>query len=137
MNQHEEIITKRFVYEKISKLENIIDEKDERIDDLVRKICKMEATIDTLDNCISDKSSILEEKISDLEKKMEESIINNLNDVRISTVERSVYVFEKRGVGSDFCDYCELEFKAGCEKDRKEKDAHLQICKMYIILEFF
>ena len=33
---------------------------------------------------------------------------------------------EKRRLDSDFCDYCEYEFKAGCEKDRREKDIHVR-----------
>ena len=57
---------------------------------------------------------------------LRKSIFNNLNDARISTVERSVYVLEKRRLGSDFCGHCELEFKAGCEKDRKEKDVPIR-----------
>ena len=86
----------------------------------------MEAKIDTLENLISDKLRVFEEKFRDIEKKFEESITNNLNYEKINTVERKLYVLEKRRLGSDFCDYCELEFKAGCEKDRKEKDAHIR-----------
>ena len=66
------------------------------------------------------------EKFSDIEKKFEESINNNLNYEKINTMERKMYVLEKRRLGSDFCDYSELEFKAGCEKARKEIDAHIR-----------
>ena len=39
---------------------------------------------------------------------------------------RQIYILDKRRLGSDFCDHCDLEFKAGSEKDRKEKDAHIR-----------
>ena len=52
----------------------------------------MEAKIDTLENLIIDKSRVLEEKLSDIEKKMEESITNNLNYDKIITVKRKMYV---------------------------------------------
>ena len=39
---------------------------------------------------------------------------------------RKIYVLEKRRLGSDFCDFCEHEFNAGCEKDRQEKAAHIR-----------
>ena len=34
-------------------------------------------------------------------------------------METRIYGLEKRRIGSDFCDYCEHEFKAGSEKERK------------------
>ena len=37
-----------------------------------------------------------------------------------------LYILEKRRLGSDFCDYCDEEFKLGSEKDRKEKDIHIR-----------
>ena len=86
----------------------------------------MEDKIDTLENWIIDKSRVIEEKFSDIEKKFEESINNNLNYEKINTVERKMYVLEKRRLGSDFCYYCELEYKAGCEKERRKEDAHIR-----------
>ena len=47
LQQHEdEIVKKRVFDEKISKLENIIAEKDARICDFVRRVNKMEVKID-------------------------------------------------------------------------------------------
>ena len=113
LHQHEdEIITKREFDDKISKLEQIIAEQGDRID--------------TLENQISEKSNVLEEKVREIEKKIEESITNNLNDEKSNTMERRIYILEKRRLGSDFCDYCEFEFKAGCEKDRRELDIHIR-----------
>jgi hypothetical protein len=38
---------------------------------------------------------------------------------------RKIYILEKRRLGSDFCDFCDREFKQGCEKDRQEKATHI------------
>ena len=59
----------------------------------------MEAKIDTLENCFDEKTSVLEKRI---------------------------YILERRRLGSDFCNYCDMEFKLGCEKDRKEKETHIR-----------
>ena len=47
-------------------------------------------------------------------------------DDKIKTLDKRIYVLERRRLGSDFCDFCEMEYKMGCEKDRKEKDAHIR-----------
>jgi hypothetical protein len=44
----------------------------------------------------------------------------------MKTLERQVYVLDKRRLGADFCEFCEKEFKSGCEKDRQEKDSHIR-----------
>ena len=77
------------------------------------------------ENCVSDKYGVLEEKLTAIEKKIGESN-TNANDEKIETMERQIYILDKRRLGSDFCDHCYLEFKAGSEKDRKEKDAHIR-----------
>ena len=41
-------------------------------------------------------------------------------------MDRRIYVLEKRRLGTDFCDYCDFEFKLGSEKERKEKDIHIR-----------
>ena len=41
-------------------------------------------------------------------------------------MERRINVLEKRRLGSAFCDFCEMELKAGSENDRQEKDAHVR-----------
>jgi hypothetical protein len=33
---------------------------------------------------------------------------------------------QKRRIGSDFCEFCDAEFKFGSEKDRKEKETHIR-----------
>ena len=35
-------------------------------------------------------------------------------------------MIKKTRLGKDFCEYCNKEFKSGCEKDRKQKDTHLR-----------
>ena len=79
----------------------------------------MEANNDTLENCIRAKSIVLEETLSDLEKQIEDSNDKTLEDENIKTLERRIYVLTNG-------DFCEMEFKAGSEKDRKEKDAHVR-----------
>jgi uncharacterized coiled-coil protein SlyX len=76
----EEIITKREFDYKISKLEQIIAEQDDRID--------------TLEKQISEKSNVLEEKLFEIEKKMEVSNTNSLNDRKLNTMERSIFVLK-------------------------------------------
>ena len=44
----------------------------------------------------------------------------HLNADKINKIERGFFVLEKRRLGSDFCDFCDLEFNLGSEKDRKE-----------------
>jgi hypothetical protein len=113
LHQHEEeIVTKRSIDDKISELEKIIADKD--------------VEIDILENCFNDKITVIEENIIAIEKKMEESPITNQNDERIKSLERKIHISDKRRLGSDFCDFCDLEFKSGCEKDRKETAAHIR-----------
>ena len=45
---------------------------------------------------------------------------------RLTLWKKRIYVLEIRRLGSDICDYCDIEFKAGCEKDKKEKDTHIR-----------
>ena len=49
-----------------------------------------------------------------------------MNDDKLKTVERQVYVLKKRRLGSEFCDFCDQEFNVGSEKDRKEKNIHIR-----------
>ena len=62
---------------------------------------------------------------------MEGSINNDFDYEKINTVEKRIYVLEIRRLGSDICDYCDIEFKAGCEKDKKEKDTHIRYTHTY------
>ena len=62
----------------------------------------MEAKIDTLENCIKNKTSELQEKLNSIEIKKED--INTNKDNKINTLESSIYVLEKRRLGSDFCE---------------------------------
>ena len=41
-------------------------------------------------------------------------------------MERRMYILEKRSLGYDFCEYCEMEFMAGSQKDRNEKESHIR-----------
>ena len=109
LKQHEvEIVSKRVYDEKISNLEKIIAGREDQINDLVHKTNEMEVKIDTLEKVIED----LNTKTS--------------ADENFKTLERRIYVLEKRRLGSDFCDFCEMELKAGSEKDRQEKEAHVR-----------
>ena len=122
LQQHEkEIIEKRIFDEKINKLETIIAEKDEEIQKFVLRVKEMEVTIDTLEKRFSDGTTKIEERLHAFEKKNEESNVD-----KIKTMEKRIYVLEKRRLGSDFCDYCDQEFKAGSEKERKEKETHIR-----------
>ena len=59
LHQHEEeIVTNRSIDDKISELEKIIADKDVEIHDFVQKLNEMEAKIDTLENCFSDKITV-------------------------------------------------------------------------------
>ena len=111
----EELVRKRFFDEKISKLESIIEEKDAKIQHFVQQVDQMESTI-----------GALEGKLSDLEKNMEVIDTNNSNNKKIDSMERKIYILEKRRLGSDFCDFCDKEFMLGSEKDRKEKETHVR-----------
>ena len=51
---------------------------------------------------------------------------NNLYNDKIESMARKIYILEKRRLGSDFCDFCDREFKQGCEKDRQEKATHIR-----------
>jgi hypothetical protein len=82
LHQHEEeIISKRVFDEEISKLEKIIAEKDERINDLVEKATKLETKIDTLENWLTEKLRNLEEKLvgneDTLNKDVGDEILNS------------------------------------------------------------
>ena len=81
LHQHEEeTVTKRLFDEKIAELENIIADKDNMIHDFVQKMNEMESRIDTLENPFIEKISVLEDKVSAIEK---ESNINNQNDEKM------------------------------------------------------
>ena len=71
-----------------------------------------------------DKTNVLQEKLTAIEKSKGETYTNN--DDEIEKLEKRIYILERRRLGSDFCEYCDMEFKLGCEKDRKEKDAHIR-----------
>ena len=47
-------------------------------------------------------------------------------DDKINEMEKRIYKLEKRRLGSDFCEFCDLEFMSGSEKDRKEKELHIR-----------
>ena len=96
-------------------LEKQIREKDIQIENLQK-------TIDVLETKIT---KFLEN--NDVEKNKEDNDkIDNFNNDKIEAIERKVYILEKRRLGSDFCDFCDKEFKLGCEKDRKEKEIHVR-----------
>ena len=78
----------------------------------------MEATIKTLETGIGNATSFIEEKIGAIQKKQEES---KTDGDKLNTIERRIYILEKRRLGSDFCVLCEIEFKAGTEKRQKGK----------------
>ena len=89
----------------------------------------MEARFQALEKGAGDKISLLEEKLSAIEKKNEENeeiITNNINDDIINKMERKIYILERRRLGADFCEYCEMEFMSGSEKDRREKESHIR-----------
>jgi hypothetical protein len=103
-----------------SDIENLMDKYKRENEVILKKLAIIDKELGVLHQHEEEivTKRVFEEKFRDIEKKFEESITNNLNYEKINTVERKLYVLEKRRLGSDFCDYCELEFKAGCERDR-------------------
>jgi hypothetical protein len=87
----------------------------------VQRVKELEVKFDTLKKRFNDDSPKLEERLHAVEKKNEES-----NVEMIKTMEKRIYILEKRRLGSEFCDYCKHEFKAGSEKERKEKETHIR-----------
>ena len=55
-----------------------------------------------------------------------ETIPNDFHDKKCKALERNIYILEQRRLGSDFCKYCDEEFRSGSEKERKEKDIHIR-----------
>jgi chromosome segregation ATPase len=110
------LLKKRNLEEKICKLECIIDEKEATLHDLVQRVNEVEAKLETIEKGFCEKTSVLEESNN----------TNYQNDEKIKAMERQIYILEKRRLGSDFCEFCEKEFKSGCEKDRQEKDSHIR-----------
>ena len=122
---------------KILPMENAAKEKDNLIKALEIEMKIQEKKIDDINKniitSIENEKSSLESRINTLEEKVDENIKEfenklskdesnpDLNDDKIKTTERRLYILEKRRLGSDFCDYCDEEFKLGSEKDRKEK----------------
>jgi DNA repair exonuclease SbcCD ATPase subunit len=110
--QELEIVSKRVYDEKISYLEKIIAGREDQINDLVHKTNEMEVKIDTLEKVIEDLN------------------IKNSGDENIKTMERWILGLEKRSLGSDFCDFCEMELKAGSEKDAHVRATHTFKCNL-------
>ena len=100
--------------DKFNSLEKQIREKDIQIENLQK-------TIDVLETKIT---KFLEN--NDIEKNKKDNQNDNFNNDKIEAIERKVDILEKRRLGSDFCDFCDKEFKLGCEKDRKEKEIHVR-----------
>ena len=61
-----------------------------------------------------------------IEKNDEENHTGKFVNDKIESMERKIYILEKRRLGSDFCDFCEKEFMLGSEKDRNEKETHIR-----------
>ena len=78
----------------------MIAEEDARIWDFVKRVNEIEARLDTLQNCIDNKTSELQDKLITFEKKKEE--INTNMDEKIDTLEIRINVLENRRLGSDF-----------------------------------
>ena len=131
---------------KIDNLEKIISEKDDVIHKLSMKIEEnseeiqkineklkdleksesMNAVIESLEKRISDKVDALEEKLNSIENDSEDTKTKKSNDDKFEALEKKIYILEKRRLGSDFCEFCDFEFKLGSEKDRKEKQIHIR-----------
>ena len=68
----------------------------------------------------------METKIDTLVIEKQKDDNSNDKDENIKTLEKRTYILERRRLGVDFCEYCDMEFMLGSEKDRKEKDAHIR-----------
>ena len=127
--KEEDIVEKRAFDEKISELESIIAVKDTKIEKLKQRVDVMEDSIQALEKRTDNSFNLIEGKISAIENKndkAEETITNNLDDEKMVKMDRRIYILEKRRLGSDFCEYCEMEFMAGSQKERKEKESHIR-----------
>jgi hypothetical protein len=98
---------------KILAMENSTKEKGDLIKALEVKIEIQEKKIEEM---IQNLSTLMEKETSLIEK-----YSKHFNDDKINKMERRIFVQEKRRLGSDFCDFCDLELNLGSEKDRKEK----------------
>ena len=90
-------------------MENNLSNKDVIINDLAEKLK------DGKEFCLEYDTHTFENK-----KK------NDTNAENFDTMEKRIYILEKRRLGSDLYYFCDMEFIAGCEKDRKEKDVHIR-----------
>ena len=117
---------------KIERMEKIISEKDDVIHQLymkiyenseeIRKIIEkikdleklesMNAVIESLEKRIGDATDVLEGKWNSIGKNIEETRTKKSYDDKF---EKKIYILEKRRLRSDFCEFCDQEFKLGCE----------------------
>ena len=74
------------------------------------------AKYENLEKRFSEKTRVLEERIN----------TDNLNDKKRETLEKQIYVLDKRRLGPDICEFCYKGFNIGCEKDRQEKDPYIR-----------
>ena len=74
----------------------------------------MEEKIDTCENCIRVKTTVLKETSSDIEKKIEDSNTKNLDDENIKTMERKIYILEKCNLNQTFLTVVK------CKKNKKK-----------------
>ena len=103
--------------------------QEKKIDDMNQKIITLigseksllESRLNTLEERVDENIREFEKKIS-----KEETNSENSKDDKMKAMERRLYIMEKRRLGSDFCEFCDEEFKLGSEKDRKEKESHIR-----------
>ena len=112
-------------FERYTNMEKQLVDQESLINNLVIKVNAMEANLMDKNNIINDLAEKLkvgqENEIHAFEKKDEEA-----HAEKFDKMEKRIYMLEKRRLGSDFCDFCDMEFKAGCAKDRKEKETHIR-----------
>jgi hypothetical protein len=57
----------------------------------------MEVKIETLEKCIRDSSTVLAERMSAVDKQIQETNVNNINDDKIVRLEKRICILEKGG----------------------------------------
>ena len=119
-------------------LENKIGDIDKKIADLDKYLDRfqlLESLIQAKDNKIEDlekKISEMGEKFASFEIQMTEDTLENKNKFvdRIKLIEKKVYILEKTNAGSEFCEYCEVEFEEDKELSIHIRDMHTFECNL-------
>ena len=135
----DEISTEK-IRKEIESLQKIINDKDEVINHLAEKIKIIEDKLFSVESSLEiikkEEESFKCEECEFVGKNRKGLNIHikrihgpsneeTISDDKVNKMEKRIYKLEKIRLGSNFCDFCDLEFMSGSEKDRKEKKIHI------------